>query len=259
MDSDALRAWLLAARAPDGSWGYAPGEDGVPEATLHAVAAGLPAPLAWLRDRDLGWSTWFAPAALAAIPEAQDVSAAAVDRTLASRGLPIEKPVGDFDGTIPGWTWVPDTFSWVEPTAWAVIGLTRAGHRAHDRVADGLRLLRDRQGKDGGWNYGNPEVLGADLMAYPHTTALVLLALPPGLDANAAWTWLLPAVEALPSALNLSLTALAARAHGRDARPFQDALSARQRPDGALTGRPHIDALALLASGEGAHPYAIHG
>ncbi len=262
MGAPELREWLLRARHADGSLGYAPSDPGVPEPTLHAVAAGLPVPTAWLSTAELGWSTWFAPAALLGRPEADPVRQAAIATTLTAKGKTVTETVGDYDGTIAGWTWIPDTFSWVEPTAWAIVGLSASGHGEHERVRQGRRLLRDRQGADGGWNYGNPNVLGAQLPAYPHSTAIALLALPPGPDADRAWTCLERIVSTLPSALNLALSVLASVAHHRDPTAFADSLAARQRSDGSLTGRNHIDALALLAmtaSQTGSHPYAIHG
>ena len=39
------------------------------------------------------------------------------------------------------------------------------------------RMLLDRRCRDGGWNFGNRRVLGADLPSYPETTALALMAL----------------------------------------------------------------------------------
>jgi hypothetical protein len=47
------------------------------------------------------------------------------------------------------------------------------------------RMLLDRRCRDGGWNYGNRRVLGADLPSYPETTALALMAL----DGHAAVAW----------------------------------------------------------------------
>jgi hypothetical protein len=38
-------------------------------------------------------------------------------------------------------------------------------------------VLEDRQCDDGGWNFGNPIVLGDHLPSYGHTTAVALLAL----------------------------------------------------------------------------------
>jgi hypothetical protein len=53
------------------------------------------------------------------------------------------------------------------------------------RVATGKRMLVERRCRDGGWNYGNRRVLGADLTSYPETTALALMAL----DGHAGVEW----------------------------------------------------------------------
>jgi hypothetical protein len=47
------------------------------------------------------------------------------------------------------------------------------------------RMLLDRRCRDGGWNFGNRRVLGADLPSYPETTALALMAL----NGHAAVQW----------------------------------------------------------------------
>jgi hypothetical protein len=77
---------------------------------------------------------------------------------------------------------VLDTFSWVEPTAWALLAIGRWNGRhptskASARIEEGEHLLLDRVCLSGGWNYGNAAVLGHDLPAYVSTTSLVLLAL----------------------------------------------------------------------------------
>jgi hypothetical protein len=81
------------------------------------------------------------------------------------------------DTTIAGWPWVADTYSWVEPTALAVLALGRQGLVSHARTADGLRLIRDRAIATGGWNYGSPAIFDVNLRAQPAPTALALLAL----------------------------------------------------------------------------------
>lgn len=88
------------------------------------------------------------------------------------------------DATIPGWSWVQGTHSWLEPTAWAVLALDRAGHAEHPRVVDGRRLIRDRALRNGGWNYGNSQVFGTDLRPQPGPTGLALLALAGHEDAD---------------------------------------------------------------------------
>ncbi len=81
------------------------------------------------------------------------------------------------DPRIAGWPWVEGTHSWLEPTALAVLALRRAGQVDHVRTRDGLRLIRDRAIRSGGWNYGNSTVFGADLRPHPSPTGLALLAL----------------------------------------------------------------------------------
>ena len=81
-----------------------------------------------------------------------------------------------------GWPWVNGTFSWVEPTAYAVMALKRLRRQlppdaTRDRIDEAEELFADRACSDGGWNYGNTRVFDEDLWSYPDTTALVLLAL----------------------------------------------------------------------------------
>jgi len=81
------------------------------------------------------------------------------------------------DSSIPGWPWIADTHSWVEPTALAVCALRNSGFAQHQRVSDGVRLLLDRQLPKGGWNYGNTKVFGAELHPAPESTGAALQAL----------------------------------------------------------------------------------
>ena len=83
---------------------------------------------------------------------------------------------------LQGWPWAADTFSWVEPTAYALIALqklrsTLQGTAAADRIREGELVLYDRMCAGGGWNYGNTKVLGEHVPPYPETTALALIAL----------------------------------------------------------------------------------
>jgi hypothetical protein len=80
------------------------------------------------------------------------------------------------DTTIPGWPWVRDTHSWVEPTAAALLAL-RGSSAAGHRIQHGLALLRDRAIPGGGWNVGNNVVRGRVLRPQPAPTGLALLAL----------------------------------------------------------------------------------
>jgi hypothetical protein len=82
------------------------------------------------------------------------------------------------DTMLVGWPWVGGTHSWLEPTALAVLALRGEGAGSHARVAEGLRLIRDRAIAAGGWNYGNKAAFGRALRPQPATTGLALLALP---------------------------------------------------------------------------------
>jgi hypothetical protein len=103
---------------------------------------------------------------------------AAVEFLLQFRSIRLERnPDNDVDTKLVGWPWVPSTFGWVEPTAWALLALTLAGKSDHLRAIEGRMLLEDRCLPDGGWNYGNKMVFGQRLVPFWDTTALAALAL----------------------------------------------------------------------------------
>jgi hypothetical protein len=99
---------------------------------------------------------------------------------LGQRGKTVTRPADraiGHDPTLTGWSWVPDTHSWLEPTALAVLALRRHGLANHPRILEGLRLIRDRAVPSGGWNYGNRAVFGRALRPQPAPTGLALLSL----------------------------------------------------------------------------------
>ncbi len=79
--------------------------------------------------------------------------------------------------SLVGWPWVPETHSWLEPTAFAILALSREGFGDHPRVQQGLDLILDRAIPGGGWNYGNRAVFGRTLRPQPGPTGIALLAL----------------------------------------------------------------------------------
>ena len=87
-----------------------------------------------------------------------------------------DEPI-EHDPSIPGWSWIAGTHSWVEPTALAVCALRSRGLAQHERVSDGVRLLMDRQLPKGGWNYGNTKIFGTELHPDPESTGAALQAL----------------------------------------------------------------------------------
>ena len=81
------------------------------------------------------------------------------------------------DTSIPGWAWIANTHSWVEPTALSLIALQAAGYGTHQRANEAAHMLMDRQLSHGGWNYGNTVVFDKELRPMPENTGLALNAL----------------------------------------------------------------------------------
>jgi hypothetical protein len=88
-----------------------------------------------------------------------------------------------FDPEKFGWPWIPDTVSWVVPTAFAILALNRVPCTCGGlegipfRVERGIEMLMDRACPSGGWNAGNGVVYGVPLAPHPDDTAIALLAL----------------------------------------------------------------------------------
>ena len=81
-----------------------------------------------------------------------------------------------FDPSKSGWPWVPDTVSWVAPTAFTILAF-RVWRRESSRTGPAIAMLLDRACPQGGWNAGNSVVFGVDLDPHPDFTAMALLAL----------------------------------------------------------------------------------
>jgi hypothetical protein len=103
----------------------------------------------------------------------------AAEWLLSAGGKPANVHTGacQHDTSLVGWSWVAETHSWVEPTAYAVMALRAAGYADHVRVREGVRMILDRAIPSGGWNYGNSAVLGNTLRPFPETTGVALAAL----------------------------------------------------------------------------------
>lgn len=241
------RDFLRRSRLPSGGWPYVAGGPAQPEATVLAAAAGPQAEWldsAWLANNDQSWSAFLLPAV--AWSRDPELCAPALDRIEAFRSAPVEGLVG-FDATLPGWSWVSGTAAWIQPTAFAMLSLRRAG-RSAERVEQGIAMIVDRQCSDGGWNYGNPEVFGAHLAAHIDSTGWALLALPPREDLRPVierGLALMATAVARPSTMGLALGALTHLAHGQDPAPFLVGLSERIGDDGA---RSRVDLTALAAA-----------
>ncbi|MBF0545368.1 MAG: terpene cyclase/mutase family protein [Candidatus Riflebacteria bacterium] len=87
------------------------------------------------------------------------------------------------DNSLVGWPWVTGTFGWVEPTAWSLLALKKAGKGNDERWQSGKKFLLDRMVSSGGWNCGNKMVYGNELLPFLDITSLCLMALD-GIELN---------------------------------------------------------------------------
>ena len=214
-------AILKATQNPDGGWGYFPGKPSWLEPTAFALLALAGEPGAAV---DRGWKlvrSWQRPDGAfrpcAAVDEPHWSTSLVVTLgcmtgviddgfqrglrwllcSAGTEGRPffrlvhwLRPSIVEFDPSLSGWPWEVGASSWVEPTAHALMALRCAAKIVHRPDLDGRialteRMLLDRRCRDGGWNFGNRRVLGADLPSYPETTAMALMAL----NGHAAVRW----------------------------------------------------------------------
>ena len=265
-----LTSALIGAASPSGGWGYASGLASRLEPTCWALLALRPTDLGsrhvarhldWLRSlrradgllSHAGQPPNVAFNGVAVLvlldepssvdPQAQSHRAMArqvVGGMLHTRGVPgRESPVSGHDDTLRGWPWLPGTASWVEPTAWCLLAVSRyrrvaADTRGGEVVDEARRLLIDRTCEVGGWNCGTPRVFGTSLPPYVAPTSLTILALQDEVShpvvakalSRLRATW---ADE--PSSIALALTSLAFEVVGQPHEEVDAALA-------ALTERP---------------------
>jgi hypothetical protein len=81
------------------------------------------------------------------------------------------------DTSLAGWAWVQGTHSWVIPTAFNLLALKATGRGDHPKAREAVKLLVDRQLRDGGCNYGNTTILGQELRPQLEPTGIAMAAL----------------------------------------------------------------------------------
>ncbi len=266
--------FLLKAGDPKGGWPYRPGTQPSPEptclslmalASLREAAATRKAAIRWLEsqtnsegaltligDDQPHWSTSLFVIALTRLGVRTDLREKAVNWLLAWKGERVEpKKEITLDGALQGWPWATGTFSWVEPTSYALFALKLAGHGRHPRVIEAERLLLDRVCQDGGWNYGNRVIYGAAFQGFLSTTALATLALQDCAAARPAvergLAFLERGIQTHQSALTLALSILCFQVFSKPTAALVTALKSRQQSDGSWRQQVHLTALAELA------------
>ena len=138
-----------------------------------------------------------------------------------------------FDPDKFGWPWIPETVSWVVPTAYSLIALQRArGILQQDlaqlRIRRGVEMLYDRICPEGGWNAGNGVIYGFPLAPHSDVTALALLSLltePPNDFITTSLDWLERRAETCFAPWSLAWTILALDAFGRPTELLSDRLA----------------------------------
>lgn len=269
--------FLLHAHNADGGWGYRSNGTSYVEPTA-AVMLALNDANARARGRDFllslqhadggwgigamdaesGWMTAWAVRALAELPDTRDAMRRGANWLIENAGLVVRDEaarakIGELfriDSTLRGWGWQRGDAAWVHPTALAILALVAAGQSTHQRVQEGVQYLFDRATPDGGWNIGNPWMLGKKVPATIQDTAVALLALRAvgefSNDArvSAAIRFLREAVARAQTSAELAWGAYALKEWDV---PMSDALqrlNALQRADGSWDSNPFITAIA---------------
>jgi Prenyltransferase and squalene oxidase repeat len=153
-----------------------------------------------------------------------------------------------FDPDKFGWPWIPETVSWVVPTAYSILALRYSRGISPEgpgqlRVRRGVEMLYDRICPEGGWNAGNGVVYGFPLAPHPDATALALLSLrnePPNHFITSSLDWLERRAETCFAPWSLAWTILALDAFGRPTALLTDRLS-------SVVGSAELEDCATLA------------
>lgn len=229
------RDFLLSLQRPDGGWGIA------------AV------------DLESGWMTAYAVQVLTGFPAAHAAVEGGVEWLLRTEGLRVtDAAVRDqvrsmyhMDSALSGWPWQPGDAAWVHPTGLAIIALIAGGRGDHPRVRAGVEFLLDRAVEGGGWNIGNPEMIGKRIPSTPQDTSVALVALRAagvsGDDARvrAGIEYLRQVVSESQTPSELAWAIEALSRWNTDVNSSGARLMGLQLADGSWQGNPLVTAMAL--------------
>jgi hypothetical protein len=292
---DNLPNLLRRAQNADGGWGYRHGQSSATEPTAWSILAlqthespsgeTLSSAFEWLRkaQSDAGpWPTgsgkeagcWVTALACLALLNQQKPPEDAILRgnrwlcdTWPAEGNLVWRfrqrwnqksaTVVRQNHSLRGWGWTPNTASWVEPTAYALILLQNAPQmllpaKAVQRMRLGEKMLYDRACPGGGWNAGNPLVYGVPGVPRVGPTAWALLALRNYQDRSAnleGLAWLERSYESLRSPGSLALAHLCFQVYGRRAGSIEHKLRELYSNNQFLQSIPVIAWASLALAG----------
>jgi len=292
---------LLQNQNQDGGWGIVPGKHSHTEASAFALLAlnSMKSPvleqavnkgLQWLGQqqnadgswplssqvRETSWSTALAVLALTSFPPFYQHALQGAQWLLQQKGqtpgwreslryrwAPQTLPI-QLNPHLEGWSWVPNSFSWVEPTSYALIALKKLrfslpGSIVTERIRQGELLVYDRMCEEGGWNYGNPRVLGEKLPPYPDITAIALIALQEhmAVDANQlSLQALCQMLRQVRSGLTLGWSVLCFSLYGQNAAEYKAKITDSYVRTHFLNETKSI-ALAVLAFQDGSGAFRV--
>ena len=279
----------------DGGWGYHPGSQSSTEPTACSTLAlqayeepsgkALSSALGWLQRTQMpegAWPTgsgrdpgcWVTALACLALLRSSTTSESAVTQgikwlcntwpaegnllwRLRQRWQPKAAEIVRQNHSLRGWGWTPETASWVEPTAYAIILLQNVPEdlrspQAVERMELGEKMLYDRACPGGGWNAGNPLVYGVPGVPRIGPTAWALLALREHPDHAAAAEgikWLEQSYQDIQSPGSLALAHLCLKVYGRTAQSAESGLRNFYSTNQFLQNVPVIAWASLAVSG----------
>ena len=298
---DRIITTLLENQNPDGGWGAVRGKRSNTESTSFAVTALKAMPeitvaenrkrgIDWLlrrQNKDHSWplnetakeGSWTTALAINALSDFAENS----ERVLAAARWLLEqegsKPgilaevilwatgksgVNKLNKDLIGWSWVPNSFSWVEPTSYAMIAVKKLRARLADthvdeRIRQASAMIYDRMCNGGGWNYGNSKVLDYALWPYPDITAIALIALQDHAREKAnqeSLPVLIKLARETDSGLALCWAAICLNLYGQENSDFQRQIEKRFASS-AFLGETKSLALAIIALSSKANPFRI--
>jgi hypothetical protein len=221
--------YIETTQLPDGSWPAAPGQTEGSWVTALACWALLVRnePAGQSVERGVEWLLKEKPA-----------DARFLWRTV--RQLTAARHVTAQNPNYFGWSWTPNTATWVEPTAYSLIVLGQALDeevfrsrtsgsltRLAKRMESAEKMLCDRICPRGGWNNGNPMVYGVAGEPQVGPTVWALLALRKNAgrpELQQSLDWLTGNRRRVRSIESMALTQIALDAFGRSDLESQNAL-----------------------------------